>query len=72
MPGIITPGAMTCKLHCGSNWGYFDTLLGRLTAEAERRAVKHVLSSEVLDIACILWSSIRKWLGLHPLTGTGR
>src|SRR5262245_50261125 len=31
MPVIITPGAITCKLRFGGNWGYFDDLLGRLT-----------------------------------------
>ena len=49
MPAMITPGAITCKLHFGGNWGDFDDFLGRLTCEFSGGAKAQLLRSRWND-----------------------
>ena len=59
MPAIITQGAITCKLPFGSNRGYFDDLLGRLTEPAaERRKRRSACSPELESARAVCWPAL--------------
>jgi len=47
MPTMITPGVITCKLHLGGNWSYFDKLLGVSNAQRSAAGAESPLSSAV-------------------------